>query len=81
MFKLFTRLSKLVRNLRTMVGDCVSFFSAVAGALAAENLFLRKQLSSFPGTREESNANHTRRPVCVFQAGPLARLAQCIGDR
>jgi hypothetical protein len=27
MFKLFTRPSKLVRNLRTRVGDCVSFFS------------------------------------------------------
>ena len=50
MFELFGRLSKLVRSLRTIVSDCVSFFSSFGRrwrALAAENLFLRKQLALF----------------------------------
>ena len=47
MFNVFRRLSKLVRNLRTIVSDCLSFFANIGRrrlALAAENLFLRKQL-------------------------------------
>ena len=50
MFKLFSRLSKLVRNLRTIISDCVSFFVSLwrrRRALAAENLLLRKQLALF----------------------------------
>jgi hypothetical protein len=50
MFNLFARLSKLVRNLRTMVSDGVSFIAGLwrrRVALAAENLFLRKQLALF----------------------------------
>src|SRR4051812_4411594 len=50
MFKVFTRLSRMVRNLRTIVSDGLSFFAAVwrrRTALAAENLFLRKQLALF----------------------------------
>src|SRR3954467_5857647 len=50
MFKVFTRLSRMVRNLRTIVSDGLSFFAAVSRrrtALAAENLFLRKQLALF----------------------------------
>jgi hypothetical protein len=50
MFKVFTRLSRMVRNLRTIVSDGSSFFAAVwrrRTALAAENLFLRKQLALF----------------------------------
>ena len=50
MFKVFTRLSRMVRSLRTIVGDGLSFFAAVGRrrmALAAENLFLRKQLALF----------------------------------
>ena len=50
MSTLFSRLSKLVRNGRTIVSDCVSFFSSLwrrRTALAAENLFLRKQLALF----------------------------------
>jgi hypothetical protein len=42
--------SKLVRNLRTMVSDGVSFIAGLwrrRAALAAENLFLRKQLALF----------------------------------
>ena len=50
MFKVFTRLSRMVRDLRTILGDGLSFFAAVwrrRTALAAENLFLRKQLALF----------------------------------
>src|ERR1700760_696316 len=50
MFKGFTRLARMVRNLRTILSDGLSFFAAVCHhrkALAAENLFLRKQLALF----------------------------------
>src|SRR3954469_13223563 len=50
MFKVFTRLSRMVRNLRAIVSDGLSFFASVwrrRTALAAENLFLRKQLALF----------------------------------
>jgi hypothetical protein len=50
MFNVFSRLSKLARNLRTIVSDCLSFFSNIGRrrlAVAAENLFLRKQLALF----------------------------------
>ena len=50
MFNVFSRLSKLVRNLRTIVSDCLSLFANIGRrrlALAAENLFLRKQLALF----------------------------------
>jgi len=50
MFNVFSRLSKLVRNLRTIVSDCLSFFASIGRlrlALTAENLFLRKQLALF----------------------------------
>src|SRR4051795_1758256 len=42
MFKVFTRLSRMFRNLRAIVSDGLSFFAAVwrrRTALAAENLF------------------------------------------
>jgi hypothetical protein len=48
MFNVFTRLSQFVGNLRTIVGDGLSFFAGVwrrRTAPAAENLFLRKQLA------------------------------------
>ena len=50
MFKIFTRLSKMVRNLRTIVSDGLTFFAAFwrrRTALVAKNLFLRKQLALF----------------------------------
>ena len=50
MLKVFTPLPTLVRNLRTIVSDGLSFFASVwrgRRALAAENLFLRKQLALF----------------------------------
>src|SRR3954465_8975209 len=57
MFKLFTRLSRMVRNLRTIASDGLSFFAAVwrrRTALAAENLFLRKQLALFREREKKS---------------------------
>jgi len=65
MFKRFTRLSKLVRNLRIVVSDSLNFLPGLwrrRRTLAAENLFLRKQLALFqereiPGAREESAAD------------------------
>ena len=48
MFKILTRLARMVRNLRTIVRDSLTFFAAVSRrrtVLAAENLFLRKQLA------------------------------------
>jgi transposase InsO family protein len=50
MFNVFSPLFKLVRNLRRVVSDCLSFFASIGRprlALAAENLFLRKQLALF----------------------------------
>src|SRR3954465_14415106 len=50
MLKVFTPLSTLVRNLRTIVSDGLRFFVGVwrgRATLAAENLFLRKQLALF----------------------------------
>jgi hypothetical protein len=55
MFKLLTRLSKFVRNLRTIVSAGMSFIATMwrrRVALAGENLFLRKELArvrSIPG--------------------------------
>jgi hypothetical protein len=50
MFKVFTRVFRFVRNLGTIVSDGLSFVAGVwrrRTALAAENLFLRKQLALF----------------------------------
>jgi putative transposase len=60
MFNLFARLSKVVRNLRTIVRDGVSFIAGLwrrRVALAAENLFLRKQFTLF--REREKKAMHT----------------------
>ena len=68
MFKLFGRLCKLVRSLRTIVSDCVNFFSSLwrcRRALAAENLFLRKQLALFR-EREKKAAPTTAADRFVF---------------
>src|SRR3954469_5502654 len=73
MFKVFTRLSRMVRNLRTIVSDGLSFFAAVwrrRTALAAENLFLRKQLALF--REREKKAMHTT-PADRFVFSKLAR--------
>ncbi|HEX4169771.1 MAG TPA: hypothetical protein VHZ55_30265 [Bryobacteraceae bacterium] len=50
MVNIFRRLSKLVRNVRRIVSDCLSLLANIGRrrlALAAENLFLRKQLALF----------------------------------
>jgi putative transposase len=57
MFKLFKRLSKHVRNLRTIPSDCGAFATGLwrrRVALAAENLFLRKQLALFQEREEKA---------------------------
>ena len=73
MFNVFARLSSLVRNLRTIVSDGLSFFAGVwrrRTALAAENLFLRKQLALFP--EREKKAKPTT-PADRFVFSKLAR--------
>src|SRR3954464_353230 len=73
MFKVFTRLSRVVGNLRTVVSDGLSFFAAVWSrrtALAAENLFLRKQLALF---REREKKAMPTTPADRFVFSKLAR--------
>src|SRR5436309_7192521 len=73
MFKVFTRLSKMVWNLRTIVSDGLSFFASVwrrRTALAAENLFLRKQLALF---REREKKAMPTTPADRFVFSKLAR--------
>src|SRR5438270_2686721 len=74
MFKVFTRLPRMVRNLRTLVSDGVSFFAAVwrrRAALAAESLFLRKQLALF---REREKKAMPTTPADSYAMYKLARL-------
>jgi putative transposase len=73
MFNVFTRLSRLVRNLCTIVSDGLSFFVGVwrrRTALAAENLFLRKQLALF---REREKKGKPTTPADRFVFSKLAR--------
>src|SRR3954453_12021091 len=73
MFKVFTRLSRVVGNLRTVVSDGLSFFAAVwrrRTALAAENLFLCKQLALF---REREKKAMPTTPADRFVFSKLAR--------
>src|SRR3954468_8127221 len=73
MFKICTRLSRVVRNLRTIIGDGLSFFTALwrrRTALAAENLFLRKQLALF---REREKKAIPTTPADRFVFSKLAR--------
>jgi hypothetical protein len=74
MSDVFSRLSKLVRNLHTIVSDCLSFFANLGRrrlALAAENLFLRKPVGSISAAREESDAHH------ALPTGLYLKLARC----
>jgi hypothetical protein len=74
MFNVFTRLSSFVRNLGTIVCDGLSFFTGVwrrRTALAAENLFLRKQTALFR-EREKKAMRTTRADRFVF-----SNLARC----
>jgi len=73
MFSVFSRLSKLVRNLHTIVRDCFSFFANLGRrrlALATENLFLRKQLALF---REREKKALPTTPADRFVFSKLAR--------
>src|SRR3954464_4341253 len=73
MIKVFTRLAKMVRNLRTILSDGLSLFAAVSRrrtALAAENLFLRKQLALF---REREKRALPTTPADRFVFSKIAR--------
>ena len=73
MFNVFSRLCKLARHLRTIVSDCLSFFGNVGRrrlAVAAENLFLRKQLALF---REREKKALLTTPADRFVFSKLAR--------
>ena len=73
MFKVFTRLSRMVRNLCAIVSDGLSFFTALwrrRTALAAENLFLRKQLALF---REREKKAMPTTPANRYVFSKLAR--------
>src|SRR3954466_4860086 len=74
MIKVFTRLAKMVRNLRTILSDGLSLFAAVSRrrkAVAAENLFLRKQLALF---REREKKAMPTTPADRFVFSKLARF-------
>ena len=73
MFKVFTRIARMVRNLRTIVRDGLSFFAVFwrgRTALAAENVFLRKQLALF---REREKKAMPTTPADRFVFSRLAR--------
>jgi putative transposase len=73
MFNVVSRLSKLVRNLGTIISDCLSLFTNFGRrrlALAAENLFLRKQLALF---REREKRALPTTSVDSFVLSTLAR--------
>jgi putative transposase len=73
MFNVFIRLPSFVRNLRTIVSDTLNFFAGVwrrRTALAAENLFLRKQLALF---REREKKAMRTIPADRFVFSKLAR--------
>jgi putative transposase len=73
MFNVFTRFSSFVRNLGTIVSDGLSFLAGVwrrRTALAAENLFLRKQLALF---REREKKAMPTTPADRFVFSKLAR--------
>ena len=74
MLSIFRRLSKLSLTLQTVVSDYVRFYAATLRsrtALAAENLFLRKQLALFQ-EREKRAAPTTAADRFVFSK--LSRL-------
>jgi hypothetical protein len=78
MFKVFTRLSNFVRNLRTIVSGGLGFFAGVwrrRTALAVENLFLRKQLALF---REREKKAMPTTPADRFV---FSKLAGCFDWR
>jgi len=78
MFKVFTRLSNFFRNLRTIVRGGLGFFAGVwrrRTALAAENLFLRKQLALF---REREKKAMPTTPADRFV---FSKLAGCFDWR
>ena len=83
MASIFRQLLKLSVTLEILVSDCVNFCAAglrSRTALAAENLFLRKQLALFQEREKKSRPNESCRSVRLVQARPLLRLAQRLAD-
>src|SRR3954464_13618222 len=77
MFKVFTRLARMVRNLRTVLSDGLSLFAATSRrrtAVAAENLFLRKQLALFR-EREKKAMPTTPRMAKILEPVLLQSVA------
>src|SRR3954463_5154169 len=73
MLSIFRRFSKLSLTLQTVVFDCVRFYAAALRsrtALAAENLFLRKQLALFQEREKKAS------PTTVADRFVLSRLAR-----
>lgn len=78
MFNIFRQLSKIVRNVRAIVRDCWSFLTILWRrrlTLAAENLFLRKQLALFQ-EREKRAFPTTPADRSIF-----SKLARCFNWR
>ena len=81
---MFGQLSKLTVAFEIVVSDCVRFCAALFRsriALAAENLFLRKQLALFQEREKRSQADNSCGSLRLLQARSLVRLAQRFGDR
>jgi hypothetical protein len=81
---IFRRLSNLSLTLQSLFADCVRFYAAALRsrtALAAENLFLRKQLALFQ-EREKKAAPTTAADRFVFSKPPrMVRNLACDGDQ
>ena len=83
MVSISRQLLKLSVTLEILVSDCVNFCAAglrSRTALAAENLFLRKQVA-YSKSAKKKPPNESCRSVRLVQARPPLRLAQCFGDR
>ena len=76
MLSIFRQLSKLSVTLQIVVSDCISFCGTglrSRTALAAENLFLRKQLTLFQ-EREKKAAPTTAADRFMFSSRMLKNL-------
>jgi hypothetical protein len=76
--------SKMIIPFEIIVSDFVSFCAALLRshtALAAENLFLRKHLALFSGTRKEGQADDTCRSFRALQTRLLFPVAPHLSHR
>ena len=83
MRRLSDQLERLIVTFQIVTSDCLSFWAALfrtRAALAAENLFLRKQLALFE--EREKKAKLQLQPTAMFfKTGSIVRLAQRLGNR